>query len=176
MDNIWKNAAETAIHSTTATTATTVPTAATGNPSTTLPAPSPSYNTKTITLEELTEMRHRLVQDWPLGDGITFPQDILDVLDVLRVKIVARDAARQRHAEVATYTVQVIPATETASKKAEKKCRLRAKRAAANKQMSVDVDGVPVSLAHCTSSESSARGPVEGFGVFPVLFRPFVRR
>ena len=89
MDDIWNNAAETAIHSTTAATATTVPTAATGNPSTTLPAPSPSYNTETMTLEELAETRHRLVRDWPPGDGIAFPEDILNVLDALRVKIVA---------------------------------------------------------------------------------------
>jgi len=60
---------------------------------------------------------------------------------VQRVKIITQDAARQSHIEVPTYTVQVVPATEAALKKAEKKCWLHEKHAAVNKQTSADTDG-----------------------------------
>jgi hypothetical protein len=71
LDNIWKIATkkactqqkqlETAVHSANATALTAIPTEATGNLSTTPPAPNPSYKTKTMTLEELTETCHQLV-------------------------------------------------------------------------------------------------------------------
>jgi hypothetical protein len=96
MDTIWRNAAkkvracekQAASHITT-TTATTVPTAVTGSLSTTQPTPIPFYNAETMTLEELMETHHRLIQDWPPDDGIPFPEEILEVFDVLRLKIIA---------------------------------------------------------------------------------------
>jgi hypothetical protein len=78
-----------AIHSANTTTVTTVPTVATGNLSTTPPAPNPSYKTETMTLEELVETCHWLERDWPPDNGIPFPEEILEVLEGLRVEIIA---------------------------------------------------------------------------------------
>jgi len=118
MDNIWKNAARKVRakqnQATTATAAitTTTSTPAPGNVSAT-PTPAPFYDAETMTLEQLAETRHRLVRDWPPGDGIPFPEAILEVLDELKVKIMARDATRQEHIEAATYTVQVASTAST---------------------------------------------------------------
>jgi hypothetical protein len=57
------------------------------------------------------------------------------------VEIITQDTARQSHIEVPTYTVQVVPATEAALKKAKKKCWLHEKHVAVNKQTSADTDG-----------------------------------
>ena len=57
------------------------------------------------------------------------------------MEIITQDAARQSHIEVPTYTVQVVPATEAALKKAKKKCWLHEKHVAVNKQTSADTDG-----------------------------------
>ena len=127
---------------------------------------NPSYKTETMTLEELVEMRHQLVRDWPPGDGIPFPEEILEVLEAQRVEIVARDAARQCHIEVPIYTVQVVPATKAASKKAEKKCRLCKKRAAANKRTSADADGT-VSTPIATTAPTLAESDTHTSGTTP---------
>jgi hypothetical protein len=82
------------------------------------------------------------------------------VLDEFKVKIVARDAARQEHVDTAIHTVEVTSpeltqtATETSSKKVEKKCCLREKRAAA-KQLTSQIATAKSSV----TVESSALTP-----------------
>jgi hypothetical protein len=153
MDTIWRNAAKKvrAREKQAASHITTTSTTAVANLPATAPTTAPPrtfFDCKTGTLEELEQTSHRLQRDWPKEDGIPFPAEILETLKALRVAVITRDAGRST-AITPVQTVQIASpestqlAAETSSKKAEKKRRLREKRAAAKIPTSVGINGIP---------------------------------
>ena len=132
MDNIWKNAARkqracdlrdaTAKLALTAPVHTTDTTTLHQKPITVTTAPS-WCDPETVTLEQIDENSRRLQQDWPKEDGIPFPPDMLETLRALRAAVIARDTRRGSSTQADA---------EAISRKAEKKRRLREKRAAAH--------------------------------------------
>jgi hypothetical protein len=155
MDTIWRNTAKKVRtcekQAASRTIAPSTPAAA--NPPTTAPTtvPPPTFfDPETRTLEELEQTSHRLQRDWPKEDGIPFPAEILETLKALKVAVITQDAERST-AITPVQTVQIMspeltqPAAKTSSKKAEKKCCLREKRALAKIPTSVGINApVPV--------------------------------
>ena len=101
-------------------------------------------NPETVTLEQIDDNSYRLQRDWPKEDGIPFPAEMLEMLRALRVAVTKQDAERST-VITPVQTVQIgppesmQPAANTILKKAEKKRRLREKRAAANTTVSPTV-------------------------------------
>ena len=145
MDTIWRNAAKKmrAREERAASRITTT---------TTVENPPAAFDPETGTLEELEQTSQRLQRDWPKEDGIPFPPDMLETLRALRAAVIARDA-RKRHTTAETpeqpaSAESVEAAVETTSKKAEKKRRLREKRAAARTTaLPTIVENPPVTIA-----------------------------
>jgi hypothetical protein len=153
MDNIWKNAGkklrtcDAAVKPTPTTSALTTGTITTLHKPTTVTMTPHWCDHENVTLEQIDENSCRLQQDWPKEDRIPFPAEILETLKALKVAVIARDAGRST-VITPVQTVQIVspestqPATETSSKKVEKKCRLYEKCAAAKIPTSVGINGI----------------------------------
>jgi hypothetical protein len=140
MDDIWKNAAKklrarnAAVQSTPA--LTTGATMLHQKPTTFTMTPN-WCDPEHVTLEQIDENSCRLQRDWPKEDGIPFPPDMLETFSALKVAVIARDT---RQAEAA------------ALKKAEKKRRLREKRATVHISASPTVIANPPATATIVST------------------------
>src|SRR6266436_4442511 len=143
MDNIWKNATKklrardlrnAAVKPTPATPALITGTTTLHQKPATITTTPNWCDPETVTLEQIDENSCRLQRDWPKEDGIPFPAEILETLRALRAAVIIRDARRST-VITPVRTVQVVspestqPPANTLSKKAEKKRRLREKRA-----------------------------------------------
>jgi hypothetical protein len=63
-------------------------------PATILTAPHWS-DPETVTLEQIDENSHQLLQEWPKEDGIPFSREILETLRDLKLKVLAQDAEKR---------------------------------------------------------------------------------
>jgi hypothetical protein len=121
---------------------------------------------RTVTLAQIDENSCRLQRDWPKEDGIPFPAEILETLEALKVAVISRDAGRSltitpvRPVQTASPESSQ-PSTNTILKKAEKKRRLREKRAAAhptaiivaNSPATATIVSNPPTTADCSSNQ-----------------------
>ena len=125
MDNIWKNAAKKQ-RACDLRIATIEPTPTAPVTVTTVVPVLSWCDPETLTLEQIDKNSHRLQQDWPKEDGITFPPDMLETLGALKVAVIARDARKGLTAVQPLAQPAPVRSTDTAteptSKKIHKKC------------------------------------------------------